>query len=116
MTDNDERLVASFFEQHKQAQLEDNGFTERVMRRLPQEYSRMVMLNRIWTAVCTAASVALFVMADGFTLVKNVATNFLADAMGSLLSVSTSPASAAMIVTGALAIGYVALYNTLATD
>ena len=49
MTDNhiDEKLIASFFEAHQIGEIEDRGFSRRVMRRLPE--SRMRRLNTVWT-------------------------------------------------------------------
>lgn len=53
--DRDELLVRKFFEENK-AELPDDGFSQRVMRRLPDRARR---LNRIWTAVCVVAGVLM---------------------------------------------------------
>ena len=47
----EEQLLGQFFAEH-QLDVEDRGFTNRVMRRLPD---RSVCLNRIWTAICSVA-------------------------------------------------------------
>lgn len=49
ITPEDELLVRSFFEDNMK-EIEDDGFSERVMRRLP---SPVMRLNRIWTAICS---------------------------------------------------------------
>lgn len=58
--DRDELLVRKFFDGCK-ADVPDGGFSRRVMRRLPDRERR---LNRIWTAVCAAVGVVLFVKFD----------------------------------------------------
>lgn len=68
LTDDDELLVRSFFEDNR-TDIADNGFTERVMRRLPP---LSVRLNRIWTAACAViGAVWLFDMLPDITM-KNV--------------------------------------------
>ena len=65
MTDNhiDEKLIASFFEAHQIGEIEDRGFSRRVMRRLPE--SRMRRLNTVWTLLCMVAVVVYFIMQQG---------------------------------------------------
>lgn len=55
--DKDELLVRRFFEDNV-PDVPDDGFTRRVMRRLPDRERR---LSRIWTAVCSAVGVLLLV-------------------------------------------------------
>lgn len=56
MVDNkDDILVRQFFEDNKVI-LPNDGFSRRVMRRLPRREQR---LNRVWTVVCVAAGVAM---------------------------------------------------------
>ena len=74
MTDNNEQLIQDFFAEHM-PEIEDNGFTERVMRRLPVPVRR---INRIWTAICAAAGVAAFVLLQGW----NDCSNIWADIVG----------------------------------
>ncbi|MBQ7422271.1 MAG: DUF5056 domain-containing protein [Prevotella sp.] len=50
MMENDDQLLAQFFAEQVH-EIEDNGFTERVLRQLP---ARSARLNRIWTAICVA--------------------------------------------------------------
>lgn len=58
--DRDELLVRKFFDENK-FDVPDEGFSRRVMRRLPDRARR---LNRVWTAVCAVVGVLLFVMFD----------------------------------------------------
>ena len=58
----EEQLLGQFFAEH-QLDVEDRGFTNRVMRRLPD---RSVCLNRIWTAICSVAVVVLFFLTKGW--------------------------------------------------
>ena len=55
MTDNhiDEKLIASFFEAHQIGEIEDRGFSRRLMRRLPE--SRMRRLNTVWTLLSSCS-------------------------------------------------------------
>ena len=58
MTENDEKLITSFFEDSRHHTLPDNGFSERVMRSLPENnYARMKCLGRLWTATCVVAGI-----------------------------------------------------------
>ena len=49
MTEIDDKLLQQFFEPARQKQIEDNGFTERVMRRLPDK-AKALKLSNYWTA------------------------------------------------------------------
>lgn len=49
----------------------DDGFTDRVMRRLPEEVdARCYRLYRLWTAAMAAVCVAVFFFVNGFQLLK----------------------------------------------
>lgn len=78
MTDNrDELLVQRFFEENA-IEVEDRGFTKRVMRRLPDRASR---LSRIWTAICAVIAVVLVVKANAIA----VLTSIFGDVVGGLV-------------------------------
>ena len=63
MTDNDNILLESFFKEAAQQQIEDNGFTERVMESLPSKtVSRGHRLARLWTWFCLFVGLALFLV------------------------------------------------------
>lgn len=64
MEDN-ERLLQQFFSEAASQQIADNGFTERVMRRLPSQKS---WIARFWTPCCIATFVVLFIAFRGWEL------------------------------------------------
>ena len=63
MTEIDDKLLQQFFEPARQQKIEDNGFTERVMRRLPD---KAIQLSHYWTAFCLAIGFILFVVYRGW--------------------------------------------------
>lgn len=65
MTDDNERLLQQFFSEPASRQIADDGFTERVMRRLPARTDRFVL---IWNMVCVAAFATLFVAFRGWEM------------------------------------------------
>ncbi len=58
--DRDELLLRKYFNENK-ADVPDDGFSRRVMRRLPDRARR---LNRIWTAVCLLLGTLLCAASD----------------------------------------------------
>lgn len=62
--DKDEKLLTTFFAEHRQ-EIPDNGFSRRVMHRLPD---RTLWLSRLWTGFCFTLAVVLFVVLDGAQL------------------------------------------------
>ena len=63
MTEIDDKLLQQFFEPARNRQIADNGFTERVMRRLPD---KALSLSHYWTAFCLALGFILFVVYRGW--------------------------------------------------
>ena len=59
----DEQLLERFFSTAQQQTIADNGFTQRVMRQLPD---RSLWLSRLWTALCLTAGIVLFVVCKGW--------------------------------------------------
>ena len=57
-----------FMKEQKQ-EIPDNGFSRRVMRSLPD---RSRLLNKIWSCICIAISIALFFIFNGFQVVFNL--------------------------------------------
>lgn len=58
MTENDEILISKFFEQASKMEIEDNGFSRQVMRRLKPHAN---WAYRLWTAVCLVGIVAFVI-------------------------------------------------------
>ncbi len=65
MMENDDILVSKFFEEYTQ-EVEDHGFTKRVIRHLPDRAAR---LNRIWTALCIVAGIVFFIGIKGWKII-----------------------------------------------
>ena len=65
MTDHNEHLLQQFFSEAAHEQIEDNGFTERVMRQLP---ARKSWFARLWTPFCITVFVVLFIVFRGWEL------------------------------------------------
>lgn len=67
----DEALLQRFFADSARMDIADDGFTDRLMRRLPEEVdARCYRLYRLWTAAMAAVCVAVFFFVDGFQLLK----------------------------------------------
>ena len=70
MTDKDNMMIEEFFKQAARQQIEDNGFTERVMRNLPDRKLEVVRkLSQLWTLFCMAVAGVLFFMLGGWQVV-----------------------------------------------
>lgn len=65
MMENDDKLLKDFFDENRQ-EIEDNGFSRRVLHRLPGHSRR---LSQIWTTFCFTLALVLFVALDGLQLV-----------------------------------------------
>ena len=65
MIEDNDSLLQQFFSEAASQQIADNGFTERVMQRLP---SRMNWFVRIWNTVCIVLFAVLFVVFRGWDL------------------------------------------------
>ena len=73
MTDKDNIMIEEFFKQAAQQQIEDNGFTERVMMNLPETSAERVRrLSRLWTIFCGVVGVVLFFVFGGWQIVQGL--------------------------------------------
>ena len=71
MTEDNDLLLKQFFQESAQQQIPDNGFTERVMQRLPQRSplaAHRTLLTRLWNLCCVVVFAILFVLIDGWDL------------------------------------------------
>ena len=74
MIDKDEQLLRQFFSEAAHQQVEDDGFTRRVMQRLETERKlqasgiRLHTITRLWTVFCVSVFVILFVVFRGWEL------------------------------------------------
>lgn len=104
----DELLVKKFFDENK-IEIPDNGFSRRVMRRLPD---RMRRLNRIWTAVCIALGV---IMCVKFNWIASLSTQVrsIADTVMSNHVIAGNPI---LLLFGLLFIIFLGGYNLIAAE
>ncbi len=65
MNEDNEQLLRQFFSEAAQQQIEDNGFSEQVMCRLPM---RINWFTHLWTACCILIATVLFYVFHGFEL------------------------------------------------
>jgi len=73
MTDKDNMMIEAFFKQAAQQQIEDNGFTERVMHNLPDRKAQVVRrLSQLWTLFCIAVAGVLFFMFGGWQVLTGL--------------------------------------------
>ena len=69
--DNNDELLNQFFKDNKK-EIEDFGFSRRVIRKLPGHEKKIVNL---WIAFCSLVGIALFYFFDGVGVFTNLATN-----------------------------------------
>ncbi len=68
MQENDDKLIEQFLSTGKK-EVADNGFTQRVMHRLPDRAHR---LSQVWSVCCFTLAAVLFVRLDGLQLTGNM--------------------------------------------
>lgn len=75
MNENDNILIEQFFQEAAQQQIEDNGFSERVMAALPVR--RINWLSHLWTVFCMMVAAIVFFLTQGWTVVLSHLAVFL---------------------------------------
>jgi len=92
MTDNDNLLIEIFFKEAAQQQIEDNGFTERVMERVVQTKPSTRRMSILWTWSCVAIALVLFVFLGGWESLKATMMVWMTTALTSLeVLITTAP-------------------------
>ena len=72
MTEKENKLIEDLFKQAARQQIEDNGFTERVMERVERVDQTSLVPHRLsllWTWFCIAVSAVLFFVFNGWEIV-----------------------------------------------
>ena len=73
MTDKDNIMLEEFFKQAAQQQIEDKGFTERVMKNLPDRKLELLRkMSCVWTLFCIAIAAGLFFLLGGWQIVQGL--------------------------------------------
>lgn len=81
----DEELLKKFFADSLRMRIDDNGFADNVMRRLPEEIdARCYRMYNLWTAVMAAACVVVFILVDGFDILKTRIVGMTASMLSSM--------------------------------
>lgn len=81
----DEELHKKFFADSVRMRIDDNGFADNVMRRLPEEIdARCYRMYNLWTAVMAAACVVVFFLVDGFDILKTRIVGMTASMLSSM--------------------------------
>ena len=92
MTDKDDLLIADFFKQAAQQQIEDNGFTERVMAQVARTKPSTRRTTTLWTWFCVATALALFILLGGWESLKATMMVWMTTALTSLeVLITTAP-------------------------
>lgn len=113
MTENDDKLLIQFFEENRQ-EIEDRGFSRRVMRQVPKH---SLWFNRLWTAFWSLAGATLFIHADGFKWFKTFFTNLSGDLSGTFVSLYTSATISPLYVyIGIMTLVIVGCYNIVTSE
>ena len=84
MTDNNDLLIEKFFKQAAQQQIEDNGFTDRVMERVAQTKPSTRRMSILWTWSCVFIALALFILLGGWESLKATRMVWMTTALTSL--------------------------------
>ena len=116
MTEKENKLIEDLFKQAAQQQIEDNGFTERVMEQVERVDQASLVphrLSQLWTWFCIAVSLVLFYVFNGWEMLKASLMVLYAAVRTSLeVFVTTAPTTELdltpwMIL---LALGFVSIY------
>ena len=80
MEDKNDMMLKQFFEQAAKQQIEDNGFTERVMINLPEVNSPVMVdskvrrLSQLWTLFCVVVALIAFWVFSGWDIIEGLFT------------------------------------------
>ena len=116
MTEKENKLIEDLFKQAAQQQIEDNGFTEKVMEAIGNGQLKMdngKLLSILWTWFCIAVSVALFFVFNGWEMLKASLMMLYAAFRTSLEVFFTTAPTAEFDLTPwmiLLALGFVSIY------
>ena len=64
--------LAEIFKQAAQQQIEDDGFTERVMQNLPEKAVSVRRLSRLWSLFCILVGIGLFFAFGGWQVLQGL--------------------------------------------
>ena len=108
MTERDDELLMHFFSEHKQ-EIFDDGFSERVMQKLPRSAIRTY--NRIWTLFCCMVGLAFILFTRGWEQLGLVGRNVDMRFYESLLAVNLTSFRPIVLFVALLTFIGVTVYN-----
>lgn len=93
MENNDDILLMKFFDEQRQ-DIADDGFSQKVMRRIPQQSARPYI---IWRLICVLVGVVVFFLANGVDELRTVFVNNIVNMASFILSIDLSAMSPLML-------------------
>lgn len=107
LTENENKLIENLFDEARRQEIEDDGFSRRVMRSLPSADSqftvRMRRISRLWTAFCIMLGIALLAVTRTFEQLPAAIENLIRHVPEPGISqIVHAPLLIAAIVTAAL--------------
>ena len=114
MTEKEDKLIEDLFKQAaQQQQIEDNGFTERVMAQVSQTKPSARRWSLLWTWFCVATALALFILFGGWESLKATMMVWLSTALTSVEVLFTTAPTTELPVNPSvvlLALAFVLIY------
>jgi len=101
MMNKDDILLKQFFADHKQ-EIADNGFSQRVMHRLPDRQQR---LAHWWSLFCFMAGLIWFTLVDGWNLLWGTLQGVVADISTATLP-EVEPQTILVLLIALICLGY----------
>lgn len=108
MTDDDKR-IEDFFARY-QPGIPDDGFSKRVMNKLPMPIEHK---NRLWVAFCWLAGVVLFLVFNGVSAVRHVLLMLGEELWLLVRSISVAPTSLFFYFAAFAVLSLVTAYNVV---
>lgn len=108
----DDQLLEQFFSSFKR-DIPDDGFSHKVMRRLPLRAKRV---NAAWSIFCLMVGVALFIVFNGLGDLRAIASNFVGDVIGYVASIHLSLFSLVSLWATMALLALVGFYNVSVTQ
>ncbi|KGF17952.1 hypothetical protein HMPREF1640_05310 [Prevotella sp. S7-1-8] len=108
----DDQLLEQFFSSFKR-DIPDDGFSHKVMRRLPLRAKRV---NAAWSIFCLMVGVALFIVFNGLGDLRAIASNFVGDVIGYVASIHLSLFSLVWLWATMALLALVGFYNVSVTQ
>ena len=108
MMERDDKLLKQFFTEQKQ-EIADEGFTRRVISRLPDNVRR---LSTIWSSFCGTIAVILFFVFDGPKLLSDVLREVFIAAVQTFATTTIDLKTLLIVAFGLLLVGANRLFST----